>query len=155
MKLRCALAMLVIVAGGQALAGEKAVKIGVLGDQSGPYADLGGPGSVLAAQMAAEDYAGKVLGRPIEIIAADMLNKPDVAAAIASWWFDVEGVDAITDVPVTSVALAVQNVAFERKKIILITSPHDVSAFLLVAWMPSGVRRGCQGCTSSSRGWRG
>jgi hypothetical protein len=64
--------------------------------------------------MAAEDYAGKVLGRPIEIIAADMLNKPDVAAAIASRWFDVEGVDAITDVPVTSVALAVQNVAFDH-----------------------------------------
>ena len=84
----------------------------------------------------------RVLCRPIEIIAADMLNKPDVAAAIASRWFDVEGVDAITDVPVTSVALAVQNVAFERKKIILITSPHDVSAFLLVPGCPSGVRRG-------------
>jgi branched-chain amino acid transport system substrate-binding protein len=106
----------------QAWAGEKAVKIGILGDQSGPYSDLGGPGSVLAAQMAADDYGGKVLGKPIEIIAADMQNKPDVASSIARHWFDVDGVDAIADVPLTSVALAVQSVAREKKKMLLITA---------------------------------
>ena len=100
----------------QSWAGEKAIKIGVLGDQSGPYSDLGGPGSVLAAQMAADDYGGKALGKPIEIIAADMQNKPDVASSIARHWFDVEGVDAIADVPLTSVALAVQSVAREKRR---------------------------------------
>ena len=122
MRLTSALTMLVVLAGTQALAGEKAIRIGVLGDQSGPYADLGGPGAVLAAQMAADDYGGKVLGKPIEIVSADMLNKPDVAAAIAGRWFDVEGVDVITDVPLTSVALAVQNIAREKKKVLLITA---------------------------------
>jgi branched-chain amino acid transport system substrate-binding protein len=100
----------------QAWAGEKSVKIGILGDQSGPYSDLGGAGSVLAAQMAADDYGGKALGKPIEIVAADMQNKPDVASSIARRWFDVEGVDAIADVPLTSVALAVQSVAREKRR---------------------------------------
>ena len=106
----------------QAFAGEKTIKIGVLGDESGPYSDLGGPGSVLAAQMAADDYGGKALGKPIEIVAADMQNKPDVASSIARRWFDIDGVDAIADVPLTSVALAVQSVAREKKKILLITA---------------------------------
>lgn len=66
----------------QAWAGEKSIKIGILGDQSGPYSDLGGAGSVLAAQMAADDYGGKALGKPIEIVAADMQNKPDVASSM-------------------------------------------------------------------------
>jgi ABC-type branched-subunit amino acid transport system substrate-binding protein len=110
------------LAGTQAWAGEKSIKIGVLGDQSGPYSDLGGAGSVLAAQMAADDYGGRALGKPIEIVAADMQNKPDVASSIARRWFDVEGVDAIADVPLTSVELAVQSVAREKKKIVLITA---------------------------------
>jgi branched-chain amino acid transport system substrate-binding protein len=105
-----------------AWAGEKTIKIGVLGDESGPYSDLGGPGAVLAAQMAADDYGGKALGKPIEIISADMQNKPDIASSIARRWFDVEGVDAIVDVPLTSVAMAVQSVAREKKKVVLITS---------------------------------
>ena len=122
MKLTCAVTVLAILAGGPAYAGDKAIRIGVLGDQSGVYADLGGPGAVLAAQMAADDYGGKALGKPIEIISADLLNKPDVAAAIAGRWYDVEGVDAITDVPLTSVALAVQNISREKKKVLLITA---------------------------------
>jgi branched-chain amino acid transport system substrate-binding protein len=116
-----AVAMMVVLVVAPARAGDKAIRIGVLGDQSGPYAELGGPGSVLAAQMAADDYGGKALGKPIQIISADMQNKPDVASAIAGRWFDVEGVDAITDVPVTSVALAVQSVAHEKKKVLMIT----------------------------------
>jgi branched-chain amino acid transport system substrate-binding protein len=117
-----ALAITVVLVGTPALAGERSIKIGVLGDQGGPYSDLGGPGSVLAAQMAADDYGGKVLGKPIEIISADMQNKPDVASSIARRWFDVEGVDAIADLPLTSVALAVQSLAREKKKILLITA---------------------------------
>jgi branched-chain amino acid transport system substrate-binding protein len=111
-----------MLVGSPALAGERSIKIGVLGDESGPYSDLGGPGSVLAAQMAADDYGGRVLGKPIEIVSADMQNKPDIASSIARRWFDVEGVDAIADVPLTSVALAVQSVAREKKKILLITA---------------------------------
>jgi branched-chain amino acid transport system substrate-binding protein len=117
-----ALAITVVLFGTPALAGERSIKIGVLGDQGGPYSDLGGPGSVLAAQMAADDYGGKVLGKPIEIISADMQNKPDVASSIARRWFDVEDVDAIADLPLTSVALAVQSLAREKKKILLITA---------------------------------
>ena len=123
MKLLRILAIAAVLTCTQAWAGEKSIKIGILGDQSGPYSDLGGAGSVLAAQMAADDYGGKALGKPIEIVAADMQNKPDVASSIARRWFDIEGVDAIADVPLTSVALAVQSVAREKKKILLITAP--------------------------------
>jgi len=111
MKRLCtALLALGLTAGG-VNAGERAIKIGVIGDQSGPFADLGGKGSVIAAQMAAEDHGGKALGKPIEVISADMQNKPDVASTIVRQWFDVEGVDMVKDVPLTSVAMAVQNVA--------------------------------------------
>ena len=116
-----AAAMTILLTGAHASAGDKVIRIGILGDQSGPYAALGGPGSVLAAQMAVDDFGGKVLGKTIEIVSADMQNKPDVASAIVGRWFDAEGIDAITDVPVTSVALAVQSIAREKKKIVLIT----------------------------------
>jgi branched-chain amino acid transport system substrate-binding protein len=109
------------VAAGDASAGERAIRIGVLGDQNGPFADLGGKGSIVAAELAVADQGGAVLGKPIEIVSADMLNKPDVASAIARRWFDVDGVDMITDVPLTSVALAVQSVGREKKKIVMIT----------------------------------
>jgi branched-chain amino acid transport system substrate-binding protein len=120
---KCLIAALLAasLAAAPAGAGETSIKIGVLGDQNGPYADLGGPGSVMAARMAAEDFGGKVLGKPIEIIYADMANKADVAASIAQRWFDTQGVDAIADVPVTSVALAVQSIARAKKKVLLIT----------------------------------
>jgi branched-chain amino acid transport system substrate-binding protein len=115
MKRLLTLGIAAMLVGSPALAGERSIKIGVLGDESGPYSDLGGPGSVLAAQMAADDYGGRVLGKPIEIVSADMQNKPDICTY-------VEGVDAIADVPLTSVALAVQSVAREKKKILLITA---------------------------------
>lgn len=98
------------------------LRIGVLNDQSGIYADLSGQGSVIAARMAVEDFGGKVLDRPIEIIFADHQNKPDVGSALASRWYDAENVAAIVDVPVSSVALAVQEVARERKKIVLFSA---------------------------------
>ncbi|MGE0737377.1 MAG: ABC transporter substrate-binding protein [Alphaproteobacteria bacterium] len=103
-------------------AGEKAIRIGILTDQNGPYADIVGAGSIHAAQMAVQDFGGKVLGKPIEVLGADTQNKPDVASAIARKWFDTEGVDVILDLPVTSIALAVQAVARDKKKVVITTA---------------------------------
>lgn len=97
------------------------VRIGVLTDLSGPFADAAGQGSVVAAQLAAEDFNGRVGSSPIEIVSADHQNRPDIGATIARRWFDQGGVDAITDLPVSSVALAVQNIARERRRTLLIT----------------------------------
>ena len=98
------------------------LKIGILTDASGPYADSGGPGSVVAAEMAAKDFGGEVLGRKIEVIIGDTLNKPDVTSAIARRWFDVEGVSAILDLPVTPIAFAAQAVAKEKNRTVMITA---------------------------------
>jgi len=113
-----------------AKAQRRAVRIGVLTDETGPYADSGGLGSVLSAQMAAHDIGNTVLGRSIEIVHADHQNKPDVAAAIARRWYDAEGVDAIVDLPVTAIALAVLQVARERNKTVMITAAatSDITA---------------------------
>ncbi|MDT2022431.1 ABC transporter substrate-binding protein [Methylocella sp. CPCC 101449] len=101
-------------AGSAALAQDKTVKIGALSDQSGLYADLGGPGSTLAAQMAAEDSGLTQKGWKIDIISADHQNKPDIGSNIARQWFDVEKVDIIVDVPNSGVALAVNNIVREK-----------------------------------------
>ena len=103
-----------------AISGDK-VKIGVMNDMSGVYADIGGPGSLVAAQMAAQDFGGKVLGKPIEIVSADHQNKPDIGATKAREWYDTEGVDMIVDVPTSSVAIAVGKVAGEKKRIFIDT----------------------------------
>jgi branched-chain amino acid transport system substrate-binding protein len=100
-----------------------AVKIGVLNDQSGLYADFGGAGSVLAANMAVEDFGGSVLGKPIEVLSADHQNKVDVASNIARQWLDLEGVGAFADLTNSAVALAVQNLTKERGKIALFSGP--------------------------------
>jgi branched-chain amino acid transport system substrate-binding protein len=99
------------------------VRIGILNDQSGPYADFGGKTSVDAARMAVEDVGGKILGKPIEIIIGDHQNKPDVASAIARRWFDVDGVSAIAELTNSAVALAVQQIAKDKGKITLFTGP--------------------------------
>ena len=99
------------------------VRIGILNDQSGPYADFGGKTSVDAARMAVEDVGGKVLGKSIEIIIGDHQNKPDVASAIARRWFDVDGVNAVAELTNSAVALAVQQIAKEQGKITLFTGP--------------------------------
>ncbi|HWD59406.1 MAG TPA: ABC transporter substrate-binding protein [Stellaceae bacterium] len=96
------------------------IKIGVLADMSSLYADLGGPGSVVATQMAIDDFGGTVLGKKIQVVSADHQNKPDVASSIARQWFDTDGVQMITDLTTSSVALAVQEVAREKNKVILI-----------------------------------
>jgi branched-chain amino acid transport system substrate-binding protein len=95
------------------------VKIGVLTDLSGPAATATGQGSVAAAQMAVEDFGGKILGKPVTVISADHQIKPDVAAGIARQWYDTDQVDLIVDVPVSAVGLAVQQVANDRKKLFI------------------------------------
>ena len=97
------------------------VKIGILNDQSGVYADFGGKWSVEAAKMAVEDFGGKVLGQPIEIVNADHQNKPDIASNIARQWYDVDKVDMIMELTTSSVALAVQGLSKEKKKIDIVT----------------------------------
>lgn len=99
------------------------IKIGILNDQAGPYADFGGKTSVTAAQMAVEDLGGKVLGKPVEIVSGDHQNKPDVAANIAKRWFDVENVDAVADLTNSAVALAVQKIAAEKGRVTLSVGP--------------------------------
>ena len=98
-------------------ASAQGVKIGILNDQSGVYADFGGKGSIEAAKMAIEDFGGSLLGQKIELVSADHQNKPDLAAAIARRWYDTESVDMITDLTTSSVALAVQQITAEKKKI--------------------------------------
>src|SRR5512140_1281488 len=99
------------------------VKVGVLTDMTGAYSDLAGPGSVIAAQMAADDFGGKVLGKPIVIISADHQNKADIASNVARKWFDEQQVDAIADLVSSSTALAVMPVAAEKKRITLLSGP--------------------------------
>jgi len=110
-----AIAACALLASAPALA--QSVKIGVLNDQSGVYADFGGKWSVEAAKMAIEDFGGSVLGQNIELVTADHQNKPDLASAIARRWYEAEGVDMITDINNSSVALAVQQIAAEKNKI--------------------------------------
>lgn len=112
-----------ILAGYAAHADQPPLRIGVLTDMSGMNVDIGGPGSVTAARMAAEDAGGNVIGRKIEIVSADHLNKADVGSAIATRWYDSEGVDMITDIPFSSIALAVQEIARQRHKLVVFSGP--------------------------------
>jgi branched-chain amino acid transport system substrate-binding protein len=116
--------LLLLSAGCLALSGAPAlaqisVKVGVLNDMSGVYSDIGGKGSVVAAQLAAEDFAAISKDVRVEIVAADHQNKPDVGAGIARQWYDRDGVDAILDVPTSSVALAVSQITREKNKIFI------------------------------------
>jgi branched-chain amino acid transport system substrate-binding protein len=122
MRLRLALVSALLVTGlaspeAVAQVSDDVVKIGVLNDQTGLYADLGGPGSVVAAKMAVEDFGGKVLGKPIEVISGDHQNKSDVGAAIAREWFDVGKVDMAIGFDHSAVALAVSQLAAEKNRI--------------------------------------
>jgi branched-chain amino acid transport system substrate-binding protein len=108
---------LMLAGPGWAQALDGPVKIGILNDQSGPYADFGGVSAVDAARMAIEDFGGKVLGKPIELVTADHQNKPDIASAVANRWFDVEGVDMVGDLTNSAVALAVQKIAQDKNRI--------------------------------------
>ncbi len=102
-------------------AGQSRVKIGVLNDQSGPYSDTSGPGSVVAAQMAVDEFRASHPGMQIELASADHQNKPDVGTGIARQWYDKDGVDAIVDIQNSAVALAVQHVAAQMGKVSIVT----------------------------------
>ena len=118
-----ALVALFLLAGtAQAQISDGVVKIGVLNDQSGTYADLAGPGSVVAARMAVEDFGAAKKGMKVEILAADHQNKPDVGSQIARQWFDVDKVDLIMDVPTSSVVLAVNQIAREKNKALIVST---------------------------------
>jgi len=97
------------------------VRIGVLNDQSTVFAANGGVGSVIAARLAAEDFGGRILGRPIEIVAADHQNRPDIASATARRWIDNEGIDAIADGASSAAGLAIQQVTREKRRLFLIS----------------------------------
>ncbi|HXZ02467.1 MAG TPA: ABC transporter substrate-binding protein [Stellaceae bacterium] len=115
------IALLLAPAAARAQISDDVVKIGVLSDMSSLYSDGTGKGSLPAAQMAIADFGGTVLGKPIELISADHQNKPDVGASIARQWYDQDKVDVIVDVPTSSVALAVQQIAKEKNRVLLIS----------------------------------
>lgn len=100
---------------------DNVIKIGVLNDQSSLYTDLAGQGSVIAAQMAVEDFGGSVNGTPVEVVFADHQNKADIGSQVARQWFDVDQVDVIVDVPNSGVALAVNEIAREQNGVLLIS----------------------------------
>jgi branched-chain amino acid transport system substrate-binding protein len=120
-----AAAAAMLLASGAALAQGKisgdVVKVGVLTDMSGLYSDVGGQGSVLAAQMAVDDFGGKIKGKKIEVVAADHQNKADVASSTVRQWIDRDGVDMVTDALNSAVALATAKVVAEKKRILIDT----------------------------------
>ena len=120
---------LLLLAGRDAPAEQPAgpVKLGLILDMSSVYSDVTGAGSEAAARMAVEDFGGKVLGRPIEVLVADHQNKPDVAASIARKWFDVDHVAALMDVAASSPALSVMGVAKAANKVIMLSGPGATS----------------------------
>src|SRR5437899_264827 len=108
--------------GATALAQNKAVKIGVLDDMSGPYAENTGPGDVASVKFAIADFGGSVLGKPIALVSADFQNKVDVGVGIAKRWYDSEDVDMIIGVPNSAIALALVKVAEEKNRILMPTA---------------------------------
>jgi branched-chain amino acid transport system substrate-binding protein len=108
--------------GGTALAQNNAVKIGVLDDMSGPYAENTGPGDVLAAKFAIADFGGSVLGKPIELVSADFQSKVDVGVGIAKRWYDDENVDLVIGIPNSAIALALVKIAEEKNRIVMPTA---------------------------------
>src|SRR5206468_10066957 len=110
------------VAGASAQVSDDVVKIGVLTDMSGPASTPTGQGSVTAAQMAVEDFGGTVLGKKIEVIVGDHQLKPDIGVGIARRWYDVEQVDLIVDVPISAVGLAIQGLAKDKQRLLIVHS---------------------------------
>lgn len=122
--LRAAAAALVTcgLMAGTALAQNNAVKIGVLDDMSGPYAENTGPGDVAAVKFAIADFGGSVLGKPIELVTADFQSKVDVGVGIAKRWYDDENVDMVLGIPNSAIALALVKVAAEKNRIVMPTA---------------------------------
>jgi len=120
--LSLAAALAFIAGAAHAQISDGVIKIGVMNDQSGTYADLAGPGSVVAARMAVEDFGAAKKGLKVEILVADHQNKPEVGSSIARQWFDVDKVDVIVDVPTSSVALAVNQITREKNKVLIVST---------------------------------
>jgi branched-chain amino acid transport system substrate-binding protein len=116
-----AVALALAAGGTHAQVSDGVIKIGVLSDMSSLYADIGGPGSVVAARMAVEDFGAAKKGMKVEVVSADHQNKPDVGSSIARQWYDVDKVDAIFDVPTSSVALAVSDVTRQKGKAFIVS----------------------------------
>jgi len=110
-------------AGAQAQISGDVVKLGVLTDMTSLYADINGPGAVVAVRMAVEDYGGKVRGKPIEVVSADTQNKPDIGLTVGGKWFDADGVDVILGASASSVSLAIQTLAGDKNKVFLAPDP--------------------------------
>lgn len=122
-KLSCLAALAAVFMCGSAHAqiSDGVIKIGVMNDMSGLYADLTGPGSVLAAKMAVEDFGAAAKGLKVEIVGADHQNKPDIGSNVVRQWIDRDQVDVIVDVPTSSVALAVNEIVREKNKVFLVS----------------------------------
>jgi branched-chain amino acid transport system substrate-binding protein len=117
-----AAALALVAAPAHAQVSDGVIKIGVMNDQSGTYADLAGPGSVVAARMAVDDFGAAKKNLKVEILVADHQNKPDVGSSVARQWFDSDKVDVIVDVPTSSVVLAVNQVAREKNKALIVST---------------------------------
>ncbi len=120
-RMMAAVALGFAASGAHAQVSDGVIKIGVLNDMSSLYADIAGPGSVVAARMAVEDFGASKKAMKVEIISADHQNKPDVGSAIARQWYDVDKVDAIFDVPTSSVALAINEVTKQKGKAFIVS----------------------------------
>src|SRR5712692_3657923 len=120
-KMTAATALAFAAAAAQAQVSDGVIKIGVLSDMSSLYSDIGGPGSVVAARMAVEDFGAAKKGMKVEILSADHLNKPDVGSNIARQWYDVDKVDLIIDVPTSSIALAINQITREKGKAFIVS----------------------------------
>ena len=123
LRMLSALALAFAAGAAQAQGTGDVIRIGILNDQSGPYADVGGKGSVVAAKLAVEDFGGHLLGKRIEIIAADHQNKPDIASTIARQWIDTNNVDVIADGAGSSAGLAIQEVTRDKGRVFIISAP--------------------------------
>jgi branched-chain amino acid transport system substrate-binding protein len=122
-KMAVAVSMALAAGAAQAQVSGGVIKIGVMNDMSSLYADIAGPGSVVAARMAVEDFGAAKKGMKVEILSADHQNKPDVGSSVARQWYDVDGVDVIVDVPTSSVALAVNQVTRDKGKAFIASGP--------------------------------
>lgn len=132
-----ALALALMAGGAQAQGTKDVIKFGVLNDQSGPYADVGGKGSVVAVKLAIEDFGGKLLGKRIEVVSADHQNKPDIASSIARQWIDTDNVDLIADGAGSSAGLAIQEITRDKGRVFIISAPAS-SDFTGKACSPTG-----------------
>jgi branched-chain amino acid transport system substrate-binding protein len=132
-----AVALAIMAGVAQAQGTGDVIRIGILNDQSGPYADVGGKGSVVAAKLAVEEFGGELLGKRIEVIAGDHQNKPDIASGIARRWIDTENVDVIADGAASSASLAIQQVTRDNGRIFIASGPAS-SDFTGKACSPTG-----------------